>query len=70
MAILPPEVARITDSAIQQALVRLWELIDRLETDVASCEADLAAQQTELAKLPGLERQLKKQDDQLRRVTQ
>lgn len=68
MAILPPNVAQIEDRQMATSLERLFELVDRLETRLATCQVDLDAANAQLAKLTDLERAVDRNRDDIMRT--
>ena len=68
MPILPPNLGQIDDHAMATSLQRLFELVDRLETRLATCQVDLAAATVELAKLTELEDSVNRTRDDIMRT--
>lgn len=66
--ILPPNLGQIADHDTANSLQRLFELVDRLQTRLASCQVDLAAANAELAKLADLERAVDRNRDDIMRT--
>jgi len=66
--ILPPNLGQIDDREMANSLQRLFELIDRLETRLTTCQADLATAQASLASLGELERAVDRNRDDIMRT--
>ncbi len=66
--ILPPELTQIADTNLARSVERLYEQIGTLEGTLSTCQADLVSAQGELNRLSGLDTQIKKQDDRIRRL--
>ncbi len=68
MPILPPNLGQIDDRAMANSLQRLFELVDRLETRLSTCQADLATANASLATLTDLERAVDRNRDDIIRT--
>ncbi len=67
-SLLPPNLGQIDDHETANSLQRLFELVDRLETQLATCQVDLDAATTELARLADLEQAVARTRDDIMRT--
>ena len=66
--ILPPNLGQIADHDTANSLQRLFELVGRLETRLATCQADLTAANASLARLTELEQAVDRNRDDIMRT--
>ncbi len=68
MPILPPNLVQINDREMANSLERLFELVDRAETRLTSCQVDLDAARAQLARLTELEQAVSRNRDDIMRT--